>query len=352
MIAAGAAARAERPPEGGAVEVAPGVLWVRMGLPYALDHVNLWLLDEGDGWTVIDTGHGDAATRAAWEAASAGILGGKPIRRAICTHHHPDHLGLAGWMAARWGTELWCTRTEWLKACTLTLQTLREARAGLRPFYRRAGVPAADLAPLLDRCRAYPDNVSPVPHSFRRLKDGDELTLGRLRWRVVVGRGHAPEHACLFAPEAGLLVAGDQLLPHITSNVSVGPSEPEEDPLAEYLETVEVLRTLPAGTRVLPSHGAPFTGLHRRCDELVRHHRGRLEAVLAACGQARTAHEVMTALFERALDPHQTTFAIGEALAHLNRLIALGLVRRERRGRRPDRYVRVAGDAAPGAARR
>lgn len=341
MTRAPAAAATRCPYGGGTTAIAAGLLWVRMPLPYALDHVNLWLLDEGDGWTLVDTGHGDEATRAAWDALAEPVLRGQPIRRVICTHHHPDHLGLAGWMAERWGAELWCTRAEWLEGRMRTLRKLREDRAAAKAFFRRAGIPGTQLAALIDRCSAYPDNVAPVPLTYRRLKDGDELTAGGLRWRVVVGRGHAPEHACLFAPAARLLVSGDQLLPSISPNVSVQPHEPDEDPLAEFLASLEALRAVPAETLVLPSHGAPFVGLHRRCDELVRHHQQRLEAVLSACARPRTAFEVMATLFERALDPHQTTFAIGEAIAHLNRLVALGLVRRARPGQGPDRYRRV-----------
>jgi glyoxylase-like metal-dependent hydrolase (beta-lactamase superfamily II) len=336
-----AAAAFKPPPAGGAAEIASGVVWVRMPLPYALDHVNLWLLDEGDGWTLVDTGHGDAPTRAAWDALSRTVLRGRPIRRVLCTHHHPDHLGLAGWMAERWGTELWCTRTEWLEGRVQTLAPLDELRDVAERFYRRAGMPDAFLASVGDRCRSYSDNVSPVPPSFRRLADGDELIAGGARWRVVMGRGHAPEHACLFSPDRSLFVSGDQVLPHITPNVSVWPSEPESDPLAEYLDTIAVLRRVPDDVLVLPSHGRPFRGLHRRCDDLVRHHRQRLDAALAACDQPRTAFEVMGALFERDLDPHQSTFAIGESIAHLTRLVALGKLRRDRRDGAPDRYVRL-----------
>lgn len=350
MTRAPAAVGSERPRDGGTTALAPGLLWVRMPLPYALDHVNLWLLDDGDGWTLIDTGHGDEATRAAWDALASTVLRGQPIRRVICTHHHPDHLGLAGWMAERWGAELWCTRAEWLEGRMRTLRRPREDRAAAKAFFRRAGIPAAALPALVARCSAYPDHVSRMPVAYRRLKDGDELTAGGLRWRVVVGRGHAPEHACLHAPAARIFVSGDQLLPSISPNVSVQPHEPDEDPLAEFLASLEALRAVPGDTLVLPSHGAPFVGLHRRCDELGRHHRERLEAVLAACPRPRTAFEVMATLFERALDPHQMTFAIGEAIAHLNRLVALGLVRRARAGQGPDRYVRAVHDV-PGAAR-
>lgn len=344
-------AAARRPLPGGAAEVAPGVLWLRMPLPYALDHVNLWLLEERDGWTVVDTGHGDAATRAAWESLAGPVLRGRPILRAICTHHHPDHLGLAGWMAERWGTELCCTRTEWSEGRALTRETLREAKALAKPFYLRAGIPAAALEAVLQVGRAYQDNVSPVPSTFHRLEDGDELTAGGLDWRVVVGRGHAPEHACLHAWEAGLFVSGDQVLPHITPNVSVFPRDPEADPLTAFLATIDSLAAIPGDPLVLPSHGAPFHGLRRRCEELAAHHRARLEAVLAALDRPRTAFEVMAVLFERALDPHQTAFAIGEALAHLNRLVALGHVRRDRRARQPDRYARVVRSDRPDAAR-
>lgn len=339
-----ALARVERPPPGGAVEVAPGVVWVRMPLPYALDHVNLWLLDEGDGWTLVDTGHDDAPTRAAWEALAPALLRGRPIRRVIATHHHPDHLGLSGWMARRWGAELWCTRAEWLYARALSLRPLRETRAATRAYYRRAGVPAGELAALVECVRSYPDTVA-APPRFRRLTDGEELVAGGVRWRVVVGGGHAPEHACLHAPERGLFISGDQVLPHITPNVSIWPSEPDEDPLTEFLRTLRRLRRLPAEALVLPSHGRPFHGLPARCDELAAHHRARLEAVRAACAEPRTAFEVVRVLFERALDPHQTTFAVGEALAHLNHLVAQGRLRRQRQGRGPERYLRAPAGA-------
>jgi glyoxylase-like metal-dependent hydrolase (beta-lactamase superfamily II) len=339
-MTASAAARIERPPRGGAVAVAPGVVWVRMPLPFALDHVNLWLLDDGDGWTLVDTGHGDDATRAAWEALAATVLQGRPIRRVIATHHHPDHIGLSAWMARRWGAELWCTRTEWLYARALSSQRLREARGAARTYYRRAGVPAQRIAPLLECVRSYPDAVS-APPSFRRLTHGEELLAGGHRWRVVVGGGHAPEHACLHAARRGLFISGDQVLPHITPNVSIWPAEPEEDPLAEFLGALEALRAIPADTLVLPSHGAPFTGLPARCDELARHHRTRLEAVLGACDEPKTAFEVVAVLFDRALDAHQTTFAVGEAVAHLNYLVGQRRLVRERRARAPDRYLRV-----------
>ena len=330
------------------MEVAPGLLWVRMPLPYALDHVNLWLLDDGDAWTLVDTGHGDAPTRAAWEALERPVLRGRPIRSVLCTHHHPDHIGLAGFMAERWGAELWCTRAEWLQARAQTLEPLEQARGVAERFYRRAGVPARALAPIVERCRSYPENVSAVPPTFRCLRHGDELVAGRARWQVVVGRGHAAEHACFLSREQGIFIAGDQVLPHITPNVSVWPSEPEGEPLSELLESLEALRAIPDHVLVLPSHGTPFAGLRRRCDELADHHRQRLDATLAACAPGpRTAFEVTAALFERELDPHQSTFAIGEAIAHLNHLVAAGRLRRVRAPAAPDRYSVAVPPRAP-----
>jgi glyoxylase-like metal-dependent hydrolase (beta-lactamase superfamily II) len=335
------AAALRRPDPGEAVEVAPGVIWVRMALPFALDHVNLWLLADGDGWTLVDTGHGDEATAAAWEALAPAVLGGRPLRRVIVTHHHPDHVGLSSWLAARWGVELWCTRTEWLYARALSLRPLRETRVATRAYYRRLGVPASALSALVECVRSYPDAVS-VPPSFRRIKDGEELVVDGEPWRVLVGGGHAPEHACLHAPGRGLFISGDQVLPSITPNVSIWPPEPGENPLAEFLRTSAALGAIPDATLVLPAHGRPFTGLRRRCDELAAHHHARLDAVAAACAAPRTAYEVMAVLFDRPLDPHQTTFAIGESLAHLNFLVATGRVRRVERARGPAHFVAAA----------
>jgi glyoxylase-like metal-dependent hydrolase (beta-lactamase superfamily II) len=336
-----AAAGLPVPAKGGVAELAPGVLWVRLGLPFALDHINVWLLADGPGWTLVDTGVGNDATREAWEKLSREVLGERPLWRIVCTHYHPDHVGLAGWLAARHGAELWCSREEWLHARLYSCQPLGEARAGFRRFYGRAGVPSSELAPLVEQARSYKRLVSRVPASHRRLRDGEELRVGGTSWRVVVGRGHSPEHVCLHAPELGLLVGGDQVLPTITPNVSIWPSEPEADPVGDFLESAAALRRLPEGVLVLPSHGRPFTGLHRRLDELASHHRQRLEEVWASCAEPRTAHEVTRSMFPRDLDPHQTTFAIGEGLAHLNHLVEAGRVRRERRTGEPDRFVQV-----------
>jgi glyoxylase-like metal-dependent hydrolase (beta-lactamase superfamily II) len=268
------------------------------------------------------------------------VLGARPVRRVVCTHYHPDHVGLAGWLVDRWGSELWCTEREWLYARVYSLETRAAAEAAAARFYRGAGVSDDAMAPLLERASSYKELVAPVPPTYRRVRDGAELRVGGATWRALVGRGHSPEHLCLYAPERGLLVSGDQVLPTISPNVSVAPSEPDADPVAEFLDTLAKLRAVPDHVLALPSHGRPFAGVRRRADELVAHHRQRLEDVLAACAEPRTGWEVALHMFRRELDPHQMTFAVGEGIAHLNHLVAKGLVRRERTPGAPDRYTR------------
>jgi glyoxylase-like metal-dependent hydrolase (beta-lactamase superfamily II) len=311
------------PPAAGAVAaVATGVNWLRMPLPFALDHINLWLLEERDGWVIVDSGLNTEETKRLWDEILGQALGGKPVKRLIVTHFHPDHMGLAGWLSEKLKVPLWCTETEWLFARMLCLDDTQEFVANALEFYRRTGADETTRAIFAGRGNPYRQRVSPVPNRFHRLSDGTTIGIGGHDWRVIVGRGHAPEHACLYSPDLDVMIAGDQVLPKISPNVSLWPQEPEGDPLALYLASLEKLKhEVPVSALVLPSHGLPFHGLHTRIDQLARHHDDRLAELEVACTEPRTCAEIVPVLFRRKLDAHQLGFAIGETLAHLHYLV-------------------------------
>jgi glyoxylase-like metal-dependent hydrolase (beta-lactamase superfamily II) len=324
------------PAIGAALEVAPGVRWLRMRLPFALDHINLWLLkDELDGragWSIVDCGIASDETKAAWEQVFATQLDGLPVLRVVCTHMHPDHIGLAHWLTERWGCRLWISATDWNAARMASRSsTTGVGGEGAARFFALHGLIDADaLEKVRRRSNYYASLVPDVPATFRRLLDGQLLSIGGRDWRCIVGYGHAPEHIALHCESLKLLVSGDMVLPRISTNVSVIDLEPEADPLALYLASLDRYRELSDETLVLPSHGKPFTGLRRRLDQLAEHHEARYGEVLAACAEApRSAAELLPVLFKRTLDLHQTTFAMGEAVAHLHALWYAGRLARE-----------------------
>ena len=316
------------PLPGETVPIAPGVLWLRMPLPFALDHINLWLLPDGEGWTIVDAGYAMPETRALWERIFAERLDGAAVGRVIVTHYHPDHIGLADWLCERWRVRLWTTEKEWLHARVMSRES-DDFAASRREFARRAGLDAASSELFGEHGKGYLRGVPSVPSSFERLADGMTVAIGGREWRVIVGEGHAPELACLYCAEAGVLISGDQVLPRISPNVSVQAHEPDGDPLARYLVSLAKLRAaVPPETLVLPSHNLPFVGLHARIDALAAHHQARCEEILAACATARSAVDLLPLLFRRPLDRHQTAFALGEALAHLHYLMVRGALDR------------------------
>ena len=324
------------PAPGTVLEVAPGVRWVRMGLPFALDHINLWLLrdrlDGREGWAIVDCGIANDATRAAWEQVFAQALDGLPVLRVIVTHMHPDHIGNAAWLCERWDCALWISATDWNAARMATLSTTGYGGDSAAAHFARHGLADPEsLAKVRQRSNYYASMVPAVPARFRRLLDGGVLRVGAHDWHCHVGYGHAPEHIALHQPELGVLISGDMVLPRISTNVSVIDIEPEADPLTLYLASIARMRKLPADTLVLPAHGRPFTGLHTRIDQLQAHHDERFAEVMEACtARPTSAAELLPVLFKRALDLHQTTFAMGEAIAHLHVLWFAGrLERRE-----------------------
>jgi glyoxylase-like metal-dependent hydrolase (beta-lactamase superfamily II) len=318
---------AEPPAPGTALPVAPGIRWLRMPLPFALNHINLWLLDDGDGVAIVDTGLGLPDTRELWERIFAHELGGKRITRVIATHFHPDHFGNTGWLTERWGVELWCTQAEFMAAQVACAVRVTKGDRMLA-HYRTHGIAAEALERLRERGNHYPSLVPALPDSYRCLRDGDRVTIDGRRWEVLVVLGHAPEHAALWCPEMNVLISGDQVLPKITTNVSVWWDRPYDDPLRLYLDSLARFRAMPADALVLPSHGLPFRGLHARLDALRAHHDERLAETLGAVAEPRAAAELIPILFRRQLDTHQLSFAIGEVLAHLNYLDVDGSITR------------------------
>jgi glyoxylase-like metal-dependent hydrolase (beta-lactamase superfamily II) len=320
------------PPEpGGLVEIAPGVLWLRLALPFQLNHVNIYLIEDEGGWAVLDTGLGDDVTRAAWDAALAGPLAGNRLTRLIVTHFHPDHVGLAGWMADRWSLPLHMSQTEYLFSLAMQLDHAGAGDGQLREFHRQTGLNAEQIEQVVGRGHSYLKRTTGLPPTFHRLTAGDRLSLGGRAFDISTGGGHAPEQVMLFEPDRRLFFSADQVLAKISPNVSVWSMEPEADPLGLYLASLQQIRaSLPEDAFVLACHNLPFYGLHRRIDELAQHHQQRCSEIADACRAApKNAAEIIPMLFKRPLDAHQTGFAVGEVVAHLNYMLRRNELTRE-----------------------
>ena len=321
------------PPPGTVREVAPGIGWLRMPLPFALDHINLWVLkDEREGrqgWSVIDCGVATDATRAAWEQVFANELDGQPVLRVIATHCHPDHVGLSGWLCDRFDAPFWLTTGEYGFARMMAAALPGVDGPSAIPHFERHGLADQDmLEQMRSRRNYYPSLVPSVPGSYTRLQDGQDVTIGNTSWRVITGFGHSPEHASLYSQALNVLVSGDMVLPRISTNVSVFAIEPEGNPLQLYLDSLSKFAGLPDDVLVLPSHGKPFRGLHTRIAQLRQHHVERLDEVVEACATPRSAVDIVPIMFRRQLDAHQLSFALGEALAHLHKLWNDGTLKR------------------------
>ncbi|MBY4896732.1 MBL fold metallo-hydrolase [Cupriavidus sp. AU9028] len=332
----------QMPAPGTRQEVAPGVWWLRMPLPFALDHINLWLvrdrIEGRDGWTVIDCGITDDTIKTHWETIFANGLDGLPVLRVLVTHCHPDHVGLAHWLCERWGVRLWMSLGDYMSARVMGGGNGVGSNAGgdfAASHFARHGLNDPDSLEKLRARRSYYSTLVPaLPTQYRRLMEGDIVVMGddpaASRWRVITGFGHAPEHVALFNAERQVLISGDMVLPRISTNVSVFDMEPEANPLALYLSSLRRYEELPEATLVLPSHGRPFRNLHTRLRQLHEHHAERLAETLEACaGKPCSAHDIVGVMFRRQFDIHQMTFAMGEALAHLHLLWHDGRLQRQ-----------------------
>lgn len=321
------------PGEGEAIEVAPGVLWMRLPLPMKLDHVNVYALDEGDSWTVVDTGFASRRSKAIWQRLMAGPLKGKPVTRVIVTHHHPDHIGLAGWFQSEYGAELVTTRTAWLFARMLTLDEQAVPAAETIAFYQSAGMDSE----VLERRKAerpfnFADVVAPMPLGFTRIKQGDQITMGGRLWDIHIGNGHAPEHATFWSRDDNLVLAGDQILYSISPNIGVYATEPMADPVADWLESCERFTGLARPDQVvLGGHKLPFTGLPLRLRQLIDNHHGALKRLLDFIATPKAAGECFMPLFKRRIGEGEYGLALVEATAHLSHLYQIGHATRVKR---------------------
>lgn len=316
---------------GEARELVAGVWWIRLPLPASLDHVNVWALEDGDGWAIVDTGLYTQDTLDIWSSLLAGVLNHRPVTRVFVTHMHPDHLGVAGWLTARFDCRLWMSRLEYMNARVLMGDTGREPPSDAINFYRQAGWDETILGNYRSRFGSFGRRIFQLPDSYRRLHDDERITIGSHHWRVVMGAGHSPEHACLYCEELKLLISGDQVLPRISSNVSVFPTEPDADPLSEWLASLDKLKQIvPDDVLVLPAHHDCFFGLHARLTALRQDSERKLDRLRTALREPKRVIDAFVDLFNRPIThPEQIQFATGECVAHLNFLLRRGELQKE-----------------------
>ena len=314
-----------RPANGEAVAMADSITWLRMPLPFSLNHINLWLLRDVDGWVIVDTGVDTRTSRDVWRSTFADAMRGDPATHVIATHLHPDHVGCAGWLVQHFGADLWMTREEYLLCRILVGDTGHEAPDEAVRFYRAAGFDDAQLQLYRENFGMFGRVVGELPQSYRRLQDGDACAFAGHEWEIIVGRGHSPEHACLYDRTRNVLIAGDQILPTISPNVSVWPTEPQADPLKDWFDSIDRLEAaLPDDVLVLPAHGKPFRGVHVRLEQLRKEHTDNLEKLLDTADEPRRAVDVFDVLFNSAITDSNRVMATGEAISHLSYLCNTG----------------------------
>jgi len=314
-----------RPKRGETLRLDDSMSWLRMPLPFSLNHINLWLLRDEKGWVIVDTGVDTETSRRVWKETFAGPMKGDPATHVVATHLHPDHVGCASWLVHHFNVDLWMTREEYMMCRVLVNDTGHEApEEGVR-FYRNAGFTAEQLDVYKANFGMFGKFVKSMPQAYKRMQDGDRLCFAGHEWEVIVGRGHSPEHACLFDQDRNILISGDQILPMISPNVSVWPTEPQADPLRDWFDSIDKLEErLPEDVLVLPAHGKPFRGAHIRLEELRKDHTDRLDKLLENGTEPRRVVDVFDDLFNSTINDSNRIMATGEALAHLRYLCETG----------------------------
>jgi glyoxylase-like metal-dependent hydrolase (beta-lactamase superfamily II) len=318
----------EPPAPGETIEVAPGILWLRMPLPFRLNHINIYLIEDGDGWAIVDTGIASKTTRAIWETLAKGPLAGRKFTRLFVTHHHPDHIGLAGWLCERFNIPMLTSQTSYLSCLNVSLSPGALEVPTYREFYERNGLDAETTFLVTTQGHGYLKMVVPMPPIFERVVGGDSLKIGKRTFNVLSGDGHSPEQLMLYCPDEKLFLAADQVLAKISPNVSVWAVDATGDPLGLYLRSLRELSAhLPPDVLVLPGHELPFYGLHQRAKELIAHHDKRCAMIAAHCAtKPCTAAELVPVIFHVQLDSHQMSFAFSEVLAHVNYMLRQGQI--------------------------
>jgi glyoxylase-like metal-dependent hydrolase (beta-lactamase superfamily II) len=322
------------PNAGEAIKIAPGVFWMRMPLPFVLTHINVWRLEDENGWAIVDTGMKTDVTLAVWRNFfSQDVAETRPLTRIFCTHMHPDHIGLSGWLTRKFSCQLWMTQLEYLNCRVLTADTGREASESGIQFYLRAGWSAVAIQGYRERFGNFGKRIHALPESYRRIRDREEIKIGANTWRVIVGTGHSLEHACLYCSALKLLISGDQVLPRISSNVSVHPTEPDANPMQEWMESLaKIKREVPDDVLVLPAHNDCFRGLHARIDYLAESQNRALNRLRKNLVEPKRVVDVFTSLFDRAIEESDgglLQLATGEGVACLNYLFHRGEITRE-----------------------
>lgn len=319
------------PPYGSTMEVAPGVYWLRMPLPMSLNHINLYLIEGNKGWTIVDTGIRGDETRDYWHEIFESSLKGKPVTQIICTHMHPDHTGQAGFLSSRWRAPLLMSYGEYYQARVMGTMMQDGSNWQMGEYFERAGIDPD----FLERMREMRSQFSPepedlpLPGSYTRLQDGEQIQIGGNTWDIITGNGHSPEHVCLYCKKLRVLISGDQVLPVITSNVSVMPTEPFANPMLGWMESHKKFKSvIPNDTLVLPAHNEPFYGLHERLQQLIDHHEDRMLILEENCVEPQVAIDLLPFLFKRELEGSSMFMGLGECIAHLHCLMAYSRIER------------------------